>query len=285
MTRHRLVVGVDYGTTYSGTFDLSAFHELLINVRTGISYVTTDKKALEDIYVERSWPGKDGEWKTPTRIAYASENTKSSLADNQWGYRATPPMVMCSWIKLLLDASTRPAANDDFRLASQSDECKPRLPNNRDAQGVVTDFLRELYAHLESRVVKSLGQEFFDSTPMDVWLTVPAVWSDQAQNATKNAAKEAGFGARPGDTISVISEPEAAAVAYLSDVTRPETVNKPSVGPIPLTSSQELTRQQVGETIMVCDCGGGTVDITSYTIVELGQQPVFDEACVGIGMP
>ena len=103
------------------------------------------------------------------------------------------------------------------------------MPSHRDARGVAADFLRELYAHLESRVVKNLGKEIFDSTPMDVWLTVPAVWSDQAQSATKNAAKEAGFEARPGDTISVISEPEAAAVAHLSDVSRPETMNKPSV--------------------------------------------------------
>jgi molecular chaperone DnaK (HSP70) len=207
-----------------------------------------------------------------------------SLEENQWGYRATPPMVMCSWTKLLLDASTRPAANDDFRLMSQTNESRLRLPSHRDAQGVAADFLRELYVHLESRVVKNLGKKIFDSTPMDVWLTVPAVWSDQAQSATKNAAKEAGFGARPGDTISVISEPEAAAVAHLSNMSRPETMNKPSVSRCSPSYVQELTRQQIGENIMICDCGGGTVDITSYTIVELGQQPVFDEACVGIGM-
>jgi hypothetical protein len=36
---------------------------------------------------------------------------------------------------------------------------------------------------------------------------------------------------------------------------------------------------------MICDCSDGMVDITSYTIEKLGQQPVFDEACVGIGTP
>jgi molecular chaperone DnaK (HSP70) len=151
-------------------------------------------------------------------------------------------MVMCSWTKLLLGASTRPAVNDGFRLASQIDDCKPRLPGHRDAQDVVTDYLHELYAHLESREVKNLGKEIFDSAPIDIWLTVPAVWSDQAQNATKNAAKEAAFGARPGDTISVISEPEAAAVAHSSDVTRPETMNKPSISPWPMPPQQALTQ-------------------------------------------
>lgn len=163
------------------------------------------------------------------------------LQENQWGYRAVAPMVMCSWTKLLLDASTRPAENDDPRLASQIDECRLRLPSHRDAKGVATDFLRELYAHLEYRLVKSLGQNVLDSIPMDVWLTVPAVWSEQAKNATKDAAKEAGFGARPGDTISVISEPEAAAVSHLTEVTKPDTMNKPAV--CRSTTSAFLSRQ------------------------------------------
>lgn len=34
---------------------------------------------------------------------------------------------------------------------------------------------------------------------------------------------------------------------------------------------------------MICDCGGGTVDITSYKISETEPVPVFEEVCVGIG--
>ena len=138
-------------------------------------------------------------------------------------------MVMCSWTKLLLDASTKPAENDDPRLRSDIENHRLRLPSHRDAQGVVADYLRELYAHLQTKVIKDLGKEVFDSTPMDVWLTVPATWSDHAQNSTKEAALEAGFGGRPGDTISIMFEPEAAAVAVLKQMTHPEALNKPSV--------------------------------------------------------
>ncbi|PPJ53004.1 hypothetical protein CBER1_11214 [Cercospora berteroae] len=94
---------------------------------------------------------------------------------------------------------------------------------------------------------------------MDCWLTVPAVWSDQAQNATKATAKEAGFGSRPGDSISLIPEPEAAAVAVLKNIVRPDALSKP----------------QIGETILICDCGGETVDITSYTIDQVEPTPIF----------
>ncbi|GIZ48282.1 hypothetical protein CKM354_001135000 [Cercospora kikuchii] len=250
MTRHRLIVGVDYGTTYSG-----------------VSFVTTDKASLEDIHVIRTWPGKDGEWKTPTRIAYASENRKAALNQNLWGYQVEPGMISCSWTKLLLDSETKNSQYDDPSIRAAIDEGRLRLPNNRDAQGVAADFLKGLYAHMENKLIREYGKGIFDSTPMDCWLTVPAVWSDQAQNATKAAAKEAGFGARPGDSISLIPEPEAAAVAVLKNIVRPEALNKP----------------KIGETILICDCGGGTVDITSYTIDQIEPTPMFSEVCVGIG--
>jgi len=33
----------------------------------------------------------------------------------------------------------------------------------------------------------------------------------------------------------------------------------------------------------VCDCGGGTVDITTYNIVDVSPRLEFDEICVGVG--
>lgn len=194
--------------------------------------MTTDKADLEDIHVIRTWPGKDGEWKTPTRIAYASENHKVGLKDNLWGYQVEPNMVSCSWTKLLLDSQTKDTKFDDSSIRDAIDEGRlrlPDLPDKRDAQGVAADFLTCLYQHMETKLVKEFGRAVYDSTPMDCWLTVPAVWSDYAQNATKAAAKTAGFGSRPGDTISVIPEPEAAAVAVLKNIMRPECLVKPKV--------------------------------------------------------
>lgn len=229
MSRHRLIVGLDYGTTYSGEPLLLVLTRPDTHDPKGISYVTTDKAELEDICVIRSWPGKDGEWKTPTRIAYAVENSKNALTEDQWGYRAEAPMLMCSWTKLLLDSSADQAQNDDRQLKSAIDSGKLRLPAHRDAQGVAADFLREMYRFLEQKLVKELGQGIVNSTPMDVWLTVPATWSDQAQNSTRAAALQAGFGKRNGDSISVITEPEAAAVVVLKNILRAGALNRPSV--------------------------------------------------------
>lgn len=34
---------------------------------------------------------------------------------------------------------------------------------------------------------------------------------------------------------------------------------------------------------MICDCGGGTVDIISYTIRQVSPYPTFAKVCEGIG--
>jgi molecular chaperone DnaK (HSP70) len=138
-------------------------------------------------------------------------------------------MISCSWTKLLLDADASIQESDDPELKAAIDEGHLRLPPNVPAQRVVADFLGHVYKHVEAKLVKELGQDVFDSTPMDCWLTVPAVWSDKAQAITKAAATTAGFALRTGDTISVIPEPEAAAIAVLRSMARSESLNRINV--------------------------------------------------------
>jgi hypothetical protein len=151
------------------------------------------------------------------------------LKDNLWGFQVDSQMTSCSWTKLLLDSATSSAQSDDPNLRPAIDEGRLRLPLGHNAQKVAADFLGMLYKHMEQTLVKHTGRAVFDSTPMDCWLTVPAVWSDHAKNATRDAAAQAGFGARPGDTMAVIAEPEAAAVSVLNDISRPQALNKPQV--------------------------------------------------------
>ena len=40
---------------------------------------------------------------------------------------------------------------------------------------------------------------------------------------------------------------------------------------------------QAGQDVLICDCGGGTVDITTYTIVETTPRLEFEEVVVGNG--
>lgn len=45
---------------------------------------------------------------------------------------------------------------------------------------------------------------------------------------------------------------------------------------------QELITQ-ANEHVLICDCGGGTVDVTTYTVTQVEPRLTFDELCIGIG--
>ena len=88
------------------------------------------------------------------------------------------------------------------------------LPSGKSAKDVVADYLRGLYEHLVKRL-RHHDDTFFGITPMEFWITVPAMWTDAAKTATIEAAQAAGFGSRPMDTLHIITEPEAAALSVL----------------------------------------------------------------------
>ena len=106
------------------------------------------------------------------------------------------------------------------------------LPAGKDAVQVVSDYLSGLYKHALSTLALNYGKEFVDVTPIEFVLTVPAIWNDKARSLTKEAATRAGFGARPGDKMKMVSEPEAAAIYTIKSTfdTSKGTVQKLQVG-------------------------------------------------------
>lgn len=181
----------------------------------------TTNRTSDDIVIVTRWPNhRDQSWKTPSVIAFASENPK--LTRNHWGYEVTRNHKQYAWTKLLLDKNVDLGAHDDPSLRQMyGEEGFLGVPNNMTAKDVVRDYLAELYKHTVSVLTRELSKEVFDSLPMECWITMPAIWSDGAQSATRDAAIQAGFGSRPNDTVSMITEPEAAALwalkPYLSE--------------------------------------------------------------------
>ena len=98
------------------------------------------------------------------------------------------------------------------------------------------------------------------STKVEFVLTCPAVWSDAAKNTTLQAAERAGMGAK--SDIQMISEPEAAAVYTLKAI--------------------QPNHLSAGDNFVVCDAGGGTVDLIAYKIISLKPLRV-EESAVGTG--
>lgn len=90
---------------------------------------------------------------------------------------------------------------------------------------------------------------------------MPAVWSDKAKAKTRKCAELAGMG--DSSSLHMMSEPEAAAM-YALDIMDPHNL-------------------EVGDTFVLCDAGGGTVDLISYRIVTLKPTLHVEEAAPGSG--
>lgn len=96
--------------------------------------------------------------------------------------------------------------------------------------------------HLMYTLRTKLGEAIVKNTPFEFILTVPAIWSDLASQRTLEACKKAG-GPFKNAPIHLISEPEAAAIFSLH-----------GLDPHGLS---------VGDSFVICDAGGGTVDLIS----------------------
>lgn len=251
----RLVVGVDFGTTYSGV--------------AAVYSATPD-----DVDIIKTWPGGNGitSDKVPTEIAYdipgpsngapapdgdAPEQNVSPIAPAaiRWGFQFRPEETRLRCIKLFLDRNQKlPHFVSPLETAAQLRKC------DRTVMDAVSDYLTKIYEHTMQTLTRRYGESFVSTTKVEFVLTVPAVWSDAAKNATLQAAERAGMGKR--HELKLISEPEAAAVYTLKTI--------------------QMSGLKVGDNFIVCDAGGGTVDLIAYKVTQVFPLRV-EESAVGTG--
>ncbi|KAL4747143.1 hypothetical protein BDW72DRAFT_209839 [Aspergillus terricola var. indicus] len=132
------------------------------------------------------------------------------------------------------------------------------LSYGKDAVEATTDYIKQLIGQVKQVPERRLGVDLVDLDSQFI-LTVPAVWSDKAKDATLRAAVDAGVDMKH---IYLVSEPEAAALYTLRAI-QPNTV-------------------AANDVFTVCDAGGGTVDLISYKIKTL-EPLVLVEVVEGMG--
>jgi len=132
---------------------------------------------------------------------------------------------------------------------------------DKNSEDLTTDYLTELVKHLMYTLEQKVGATILKSLPLEFCLTVPAIWSEVAKEKTLKACKKAGLKSKA--EILLVSEPEAAAIYALH-----------GLDPHGLA---------VGESFILCDAGGGTVDLISYTITSLYPMLKVKEAASGTG--
>ncbi|KOS38019.1 hypothetical protein ACN38_g11178 [Penicillium nordicum] len=232
--RPKLIVGVDFGTTFSG-------------VAWGL------EDCPDDIELIQTWPGGGNitSQKVPTICSYDGKNIK-------WGYQTDQSIHpgkeqrLIQGVKLLLDES------QEFRYAPAAKSQEIIKDLKKTPMEVAGDYLGKLVAHAQD-VLKRRFSTALQTMDLEYVLTVPAVWSDKAKDLTLQAAHRAGIS--PG-SLGLLSEPEAAAVCAIQTI-QPNTISE-------------------GDCLVVCDAGGGTVDIITYRVKE--TDPLrFEEATEGTG--
>ncbi|EME38937.1 hypothetical protein DOTSEDRAFT_83580 [Dothistroma septosporum NZE10] len=281
---HKIIIGVDFGTTYTGSSigtrpHVSAGSPVKARTRRAwtrctafeIGTSTVPPLSARHSSLISSRPGPKGDadysWKTPSRVAYGSENDGDS---NTWGFEVVPKMKSYAWFKLLLDPE-QATKYDDPSLNSSEGQGVLARPTYKSAVELCADYLCEIAAFAHKYFVKRLSAEVLAATPLEFYFTVPAVWSDKAKSDTLRAAQKAAKLAKlklhRDSQLFLIREPEAAAIATLSSLT---------LG----GSTQQI---KAGDSILICDCGGGTVDVTSYEIESVTPKLTFKELVVGTG--
>ena len=212
------MVGVDFGVTF--TVSRSPMVEKLLIHPKGVAYIATTSGS-RDVQIIKKWTGggrqTDLMEKVATRYAPASENP--GLTEDAWGYQVQAGMKSYSWFKLLLDQDTNAGGHDDPLLRRSAGQGMMTLPHDKTAKDLTADFLRRIYKHIHLCLGEVIGKAVVRETPCHYQLTLPATWSHQARKLTREAAELAGFGTRScsdvSDKLSMIDEPEAAAVAAI----------------------------------------------------------------------
>lgn len=253
-----IIIGIDFGTTYSG-----------------VAWCYTGDP--ERIRVIKNWPGNNKNLeKVETLLSYSVRNTERY----KWGFEVQQDSsTPIAWFKLLLNDQKQSSSFgkqlsnqigydvDDVQL-KQLQDTFATIPSGKEPVDLVEDYLKALQQHTLSVIKKAYPKAFVDQldigTPIKYCLTVPAVWSDKAKNLTLKAAHAAGMG-KNGSRIRLVTEPEAAAIHCLKSFQETENCLK------------------VGNIYVVADCGGGTVDLISYKVTNTKPHLEVKECAVGTG--
>ncbi|KAH8879091.1 hypothetical protein GQ53DRAFT_612588, partial [Thozetella sp. PMI_491] len=249
----RFIICVDYGTT-----------------RTGVAWILTHggPVTLQDIQVVTSWPARNDP-KVPSLFTYAANDTGRrwgfNIGDDAYVIRLTKMKLGRPNKRLLAVENLAETADEARFLPFEQDYASSQLPRHltRTPGDVVADYLQEVAVVVRDDMENIIDPHILRTMqfPIDLIVTIPAIWDYRAKNLTFRAVQNAfrlalpEMSLRPG-LVRMATEPEAC--AQYTMLTRP---------------SNSLGRLRVGECFIVVDAGGGTVDLVSYLVEKI--EPEF----------
>ncbi|KAM5545516.1 hypothetical protein V8D89_000554 [Ganoderma adspersum] len=236
----KLVVGIDVGTTFSG-----------------VSYAILDPGEVPSIHSITRYPGQEneaGNCKVPSVLFYHQDGTLHSA-----GAEATAPgmelvaededLVFVEWFKLHL----RPEHLDSNAISQQD---LPPLPPDLTAVNVLADFLGYLFACTRRYICEthSNGESLWGSVQDQIVfvLSHPNGWEGLQQSKMRQAAVAVGLVPDTSEgrsRVRFVTEGEASLNFCINNGLATNTI-------------------QEGESVIIVDAGGGTVDVSSYRFLS-----------------
>ncbi|RHZ81663.1 hypothetical protein Glove_117g481 [Diversispora epigaea] len=210
----RVVVGIDFGTTFS-------------------TYAYAHKENKNDIFVNDDWPFY-GRYKTPTALLYDEQ-----LKLLEWGFPALAGRQRkkknLHWIEL-------------FKLCLIKSIKRPTLPPGLSFKTAISDYLRKLGDSIKETLESRWpGLKFFRQVLLV--LTVPAEYDNNTIAIMRECALNAGLiKTKESPYLIFTTEPEAASIHCMRSL-----------------KEYEL---KIGDSFMVVDCGGGTVDLSTKILLK-----------------
>ncbi|EPB90796.1 hypothetical protein HMPREF1544_02374 [Mucor circinelloides 1006PhL] len=244
------IISIDFGTTFSGSCYATIFDE----ETKDLNIINNDTKYIQTAYLEQDeiiniedWNESKGN-KTPTVVVYDEHMHLS-----HWGKAATkhiatkkgPHDIVLEKFKLKLPKSV---SQKGAALVSGNTEQDDEEANMR----ATIDFFRVVYDHIFNQIHAHRPVNDIEFTKDDIRfvITVPAIWNDVERTIMRNVAISAGLiSEKDHESRLIIINESLAATLYCE---RERGKNK----------------IEVGTNYIICDAGGGTVDIASFVATD-----------------
>lgn len=250
----KLVIAFDVGTTYSG-----------------VSYCVLDPGEVPKILRVARYPAQEhlgGDNKIPSILYYDQQHVvraagAEALQEHVIEQAEDDSWVKVEWWKLHLRAKNLPSSHI-------KDDDIPPLPEGLDAVRVLSDFMKYLFHCTRTYIVEShaSGSDMWKSLEghVEFVLTHPNGWEGRQQQQIRQAAKLAGLvpeGPDGQSRLHLLTEGEASLHFCVTTLFASDSFSTP----IACTDDYDEEDATPGyEGIAILDAGGGTVDMSVYSM-------------------
>ncbi|KAG0319556.1 Heat shock 70 kDa protein 12A [Dissophora globulifera] len=191
---------------------------------------------------------------TPTLNLYKKVNGKHKMVE--WGWKSKMEMESPSRSEYTQLYQYKPYLDENLAMKSWTNSVS--VPN------AISDYLHSFHEYAADKILQEFGPSF-SRKKFRYCLTVPAMWSDRAKDVMRQAAIRANIitEADHPDRLMLVSEPEAAAL-YCERACKQYDLGH-------------------GDRFLICDAGGGTVDLIVYDIAISSHGRHLSEVTKGHG--